>query len=125
MTEGTEDAETQEPSIYKDFGQKVRLVRLKGSSSCSSVLKEIICAKQRGTQTQKNTPWNACIPRAFLFCVYATTVATEMKRSGIEGPRCAPPPEGHCNNAFATKFNKKSKMGKLRLVDRRSLLFYD
>jgi hypothetical protein len=27
MTEGTEDAETQEPSIYKDFGQKVRLVR--------------------------------------------------------------------------------------------------
>ncbi len=25
MTEGTEDAETQEPSIYKDFGQKVRL----------------------------------------------------------------------------------------------------
>ncbi len=42
MTEGTEDAETQEPSIYKDFGQKVRLVRSQESKTCSTVLKEII-----------------------------------------------------------------------------------
>ena len=42
MTEGTEDAETQEPSIYKDFGQKVRLVRLEGRAQSASVLEALI-----------------------------------------------------------------------------------
>ena len=59
--------------------------------NATAVLKEIISAKQRGTQMQKNTPWNACIPRALFFGVYATTVATEMERSGIEVPRCFHP----------------------------------
>ena len=55
----------------------------------ANVNKEITSAKQRGTQMQKNTPWNACMPRALFVCIYATTVATEMKRSGIEVPRCS------------------------------------
>jgi hypothetical protein len=42
MTEGTEDAETQEPSIYKDFGQKVQLVRSQSGKTCSSVQQALI-----------------------------------------------------------------------------------
>ena len=42
MTEETEDAETQEPSIYKDFGQKVRLVRPQGCTSRSAVQQALI-----------------------------------------------------------------------------------
>ena len=42
MTEGTEDAETQEPSIYKDFGQKVRRVRPQGRETRTEVQQALI-----------------------------------------------------------------------------------
>ena len=75
---------SEKPEITGSVGSRSHDFRV------ANVNKEIISAKQRGTQMQKNTPWNACIPRALFFCIYATTVATEMKQSGIEVPRCVP-----------------------------------
>ena len=53
MTEGTEDAETQGPSIYKDFGQKVQLVRSQSGKTCSSVQQALIDFYHR---SRKNAP---------------------------------------------------------------------
>lgn len=61
MTEGTEDAETQEPSIYKDFEQKVRLVRSEKGPPRASVLEALI-----GISEQSKVPETQQFPG--LFC---------------------------------------------------------